>query len=77
MREVRMIKFDVPADAPVVQIKDIICLCMFPRAERHGDSVGLALVPTGRKDEYRRVGLFLAVKLEWWEGCAERTITLV
>jgi hypothetical protein len=77
MREVGMVKFDVPADSPVGQIKIIICLCVIPRAERYGDSVGLALVPTGRSEEYCRVGLILAVKLEWWEGCAEGAITLV
>lgn len=75
MREVGMIKYDVPTDSG--QTRLIICLCLMPRAERFGDSVGLAIVPTGRKDEYRRVGLFLAIKLEWWEGCAEGIIALV
>jgi hypothetical protein len=75
MREVGMIKYDVPTDSG--QTRLIICLCLMPRAERFGDSVGLAIVPTGRKDEYRRVGLFLAIKLEWWEGCAEGIIVLV
>jgi hypothetical protein len=77
LREVGMIKFDVPADSPEGRLKIIVCLCLMPRAERFGDTVGLALVPTGGKDEFRRVGLILLTKLSWWEGSIEAPITLV
>lgn len=56
-REVGMIRFDVPLEAPPGKVRVIACLCMLSRAKRYGDSVGLALVPMGRKDEYCRVGL--------------------
>ena len=72
-----MIKFDVPADSPPGQIKVIVCLCVMPKAERFGGTLGLALVPTRTSDEYRRVGLFLGAELSWWDRCAERTITIV
>jgi hypothetical protein len=77
MREIGMVKYDVPTDLLVGQSKVLICLCLMPRAVRFGDSTELVIVPTGRKNKYRRVGLFPAVKLDWWEGCAEGTISLV
>ena len=77
VREVGMIKYDVPSEAPAGRVKVIMCLCMLPRAERHGDSIGLALVPTGRKDEYSRVGLVSAISLPWYEGCVEGSFTIV
>lgn len=76
-KEVGMIKFDVPVEAPPGKVKVISCLCMLPRAERHGDSVGLALVSTGRQGEYCRVGLVSAIQLSWYEDCMEEEITLV
>ena len=76
-REVGMVKYDVPLEAPPGIFKVIVCLCMLPRAERHNDSVGLALMPTGRKDEYCRVGLVFLIQLSWYENCAEEEITIV
>ena len=77
IRDVGMIRYDIPSEAPAGEIKAIVCLCMIPRAERYGDSVGLALVPTGRKDEYRRVGLVFSIPLSWYEDCIEGMITIV
>jgi Heterokaryon incompatibility protein (HET) len=78
MREVGMIKYDVPTDAPVGEMKPIFCLCMLPRADRYGDSVGLALVLTGgRVFEFRRVGLVSAIQLSWYEIAPECQITIV
>ncbi|ERF75515.1 hypothetical protein EPUS_08329 [Endocarpon pusillum Z07020] len=64
-REIGMIKYDIPSDAPQGVVRAVFCLCVLPRAERDGDSVGLALVPTGRLDEFTRVGLVSAVQLAW------------
>lgn len=36
-REVGMIKYDVPLDAPPGTVKMIASLCLLPRAERHGE----------------------------------------
>ena len=77
IREVGMIKYDIPSDAPLGMVKAVFCLCVLPRAERHGDSVGLALVPTGRLDEFRRVGLVSAVQLAWYESAVECRISIV
>jgi Heterokaryon incompatibility protein (HET) len=77
MREFGQVKYDIHTDAPVGQAKAIICLCVLPRAEKHGDCVGLALAMTGRADEYRRIGLILAIKLDWFESGVEGTITIV
>jgi hypothetical protein len=76
-REVGMIRYDIPSEAPVGKVQAIFCLCMLPRKESYGDSVGLALVPTGVVGEYQRVGLFFGIKLPWYEGCFEGTITIV
>jgi Heterokaryon incompatibility protein (HET) len=77
VREVGMIKYDIPTDAPVGQAKAIILLCVLPRAEKHGDCVGLALGVTGRANEYKRVGFILGISLDWFENAAEGTITIV
>ena len=77
MREVGMIKYDIPSEAPAGETRVIDCLCMLPRAERYGDSVGLALVPTGGKDEYRRVGLVFAIQLSWYEDGAESQTMII
>ena len=77
MREVGMIRYDIPSEAPLGEIKPIVCLCLLPRAERYGDSVGLALVPTGRNDEFRRVGIIFAVQLSWYENACECQVTCV
>jgi Heterokaryon incompatibility protein (HET) len=77
MREVGMIRYDIPSEAPVGKLKVILCLCVLPRQERYNDLVGLALVPTGKVSEYRRVGLIFQIKLSWYEGCTESTITIV
>ena len=77
MRAVGSIKYDIPSEALAGKLKVIICLCMLPLAERNGDSVGLALVPTGVTNEYRRVGLISLVKLAWFEDSAEGEITIV
>lgn len=76
-REVGMIKYDVPAEAPPGEVKAINCLCLLPRAERLGDAVGLALVPTGTDDEYCRAGLVFLIQLSWYEDCMEEEITII
>lgn len=76
-REVGIIKYDLPLEAPPGTGKVIDSLCLLPRAERHGDSVGLALAPTGRKNEYCRVGLVSLIQLSWYEVCAEEEISIV
>jgi hypothetical protein len=76
-REVGMIRYDIPSEAPPGKVKVISCLCMLPRAERYGDSAGLALLPTGKQDEYRRVGLVFLIKLSWYQLCEESQITIV
>ena len=76
--EIGMIKYDVPSEAPAGELKAIACLCMLPRAERFGDSVGLVLTPVaGQKDTYRRVGLCSLIKLEWFEQGAEAEMVIV
>lgn len=77
IREIGMIKYDIPSDAPQGLVKAVFCLCLLPRAERYGDSVGLALVPTGRPDEFRRVGLLSMVQLAWYEDAVECRISIV
>jgi hypothetical protein len=77
VREVGMIRHDIPSEAPAGECRFLVCLCVLPRAERFGDMVGLALVPTGKRDEYRRVGLIFSIKLDWWEGCPEEEIRIV
>ena len=76
-REVGRITYDIPSESPLGELKAVFCLCMLPRAERFNDSVGLALSPTGRKDEYRRVGLVHLVKLSWYEPCEESQVTII
>ncbi|KAL9127526.1 MAG: hypothetical protein Q9217_003614 [Psora testacea] len=77
MREVGMIKYDVPSEAPAGKIKAIICLCVLPRAEKHRDAVGLALLPTAIKNEYCRVGLVFGIQWSWYETCVDWEITIV
>ena len=77
MREFGMVKYDVPSEIPPGELKGIICLCLLPRAERFGDSVGLALVPTGNTDEFRRVGFIHLVKLSWYDDGVKAKITIV
>lgn len=76
-REVGMIKFDVPLEAPPGKVKVIAGLSMLSRAGRYGDSAGLALVPIGRKDEYCRVGFISGPQLSWYETRAEEGIANV
>ena len=76
-REFDIVKYDVSLEAPPGISKVIFCLCMLPRAESYDDSVELALVPTGRKDEDRRVGLVFNIQLSWHEICAEEEIMIV
>ena len=66
-RAVGYIKYDTPSDSPLGQVKVIVCLCMIPRNDKCGDSVSLALVPTGMPDEFRRVGLLGNIQLTWYE----------
>lgn len=76
-REAGRVKYDAPLEAPPGISKVIFCLRMLPQAESYDDSVGLALVPTGRKDENCQVGLVFSIQLLWWEICAEEEITIV
>ncbi len=47
MAKIGDIRYDVPAEAPSGQFKVIFCLCVYPREERWGDCVGLAMVLSG------------------------------
>jgi hypothetical protein len=38
---------------------------------------GLALVPTGRKDEFERIGCVGGTNMEWWNDAADTIVTLV
>jgi hypothetical protein len=38
---------------------------------------GLALVPTGQKDEFERIGCVDGANLEWWDDATDTMITLV
>ena len=73
---VGVIRCDVPLEAPVGKIIQILCLCMILREERSGESVGVALLPTSGPDEYRRVGLIFFIQLSWFEVCAKGETTL-
>ena len=77
-REIGQIRYDIPSEAPPGQLQAILCLCVLPRADRHGDAVGLALLPKVKgSDALRRVGLVFAIQLSWYETAVDREITLI
>ena len=51
---------------------------LLPSKEKDECTVaGLALVPTGRKDEFERIGCVDSTNLEWWDDATDTMITLV
>jgi hypothetical protein len=41
------------------------------------EAMGLALVPTEVKGEYRRAGVILRTSEDWLEDCAETVVTII
>lgn len=77
-KRIGSVRFDVPAEAPEGKPLLIKCLCVHPRSDNCGDTVGLALVPSGKgKGIYKRAGLVSAIKVEWWSSCEDEAVTIV
>jgi hypothetical protein len=71
------IRHDIPSDVVENKLSYVNCSCLHPREKRFCDVIGLALVPTGEKEMYRRVGLVFAIESSWFEAALTSAITII
>lgn len=71
------IRYDIPSEVEENKTSYVNCLCLHPREKRFGDVIGLALVPTGEKEVFRRVGLVFAIQSSWFEDALKSAITII